>query len=516
MSYALISSLQLALPLLFLTGALPGANRWQRAVVFNASAAVLTLLVAITVPALMAMGWVSLSAWDQAGAPTAAGEAIAVLVGFLGTIIARYSSTFLRGEPGRDRFLTHLQMTLAGVVCVVLTDHMLILVAGWVAISLSLHRLLLFYPNRQRAVLAAHKKFLLARSAETLLFAAVLLLYWEFGTWQLSELRIALETSIPGPAGSLAAVLIAIVALIKCAQLPVHGWLIQVVEAPTPVSALLHAGVINLGGYLLIAFAGLLGQVPAAQWLVLVVAGATLVLAALIMGLQTSVKVRLAWSTSAQMGAMLVECALGLHTLALLHLLAHACYKAYCFLSAGMAVELNTMLRSAGASHHTAKGLLVAVMGSAVMVGTVASLLGPGGAISPWLLLFALITFILLERGAQEYRLSQLTTLSLALIMIAAFSGQKLAINALMPELNSTPPVGADLWVSLLILLMGGLFWLVRERGTTPLGRALSGWLFAGFYLDEWFTRMTLAIWPLKLPERLHGKQLKEAGREAY
>lgn len=516
MTYSVLSSLQLALPLLFLAGALPGATRWQRAVVLNASAAVLTLLVAVTVPALAAAGIVSVSSSAGAGAPTAAGEAIAVLVGFLGAVIARYSSTFLQGEPGRDRFLTHLQMTLAGVACVVLTDHMLILVAGWVAISLSLHRLLLFYPNRQRAVLASHKKFLLARSAETLLLFAVLLLYSEFGTWQLSELRIALETTAPGPVASLAAVLIAIVALIKCAQLPVHGWLIQVVEAPTPVSALLHAGVINLGGYLLIAFAGLLGQVPVAQWLVLLVAGATLVLAALIMGLQTSVKVRLAWSTSAQMGLMLVQCALGLHTLALLHLLAHACYKAYSFLSAGSAVELYTIRRMAGRSQRSVGAWVSATAGAALAVAAVAWLLGPGGAISPWLLLFALITFVLFERGAQKWQLPQLATLSLALIMIAAYIGQKIGITALMPGLNSAPPVGADLWVSLLLVVMGVLFWLVRERAQTPLGRALSGLLFAGLYLDEWFTRMTLAIWPLKLPERAHGKQLTESGREAY
>jgi NAD(P)H-quinone oxidoreductase subunit 5 len=515
MSYSLLSSLQLALPLLFLAGALPGERRWQRAVALNASAAVLTLLVAVLVPALSALE-LTVASVGQVGNPTAAGEAIAVLVGFLGTVIARYSSTFLRGEPGRDRFLTHLQMTLAGVACVVLTDHMLILVAGWVAISLSLHRLLLFYPNRQRAVLASHKKFLLARSAESLLLAAVLLLYSEFGTWQLSELRLALATTAPGASASIAAVLIAVVALIKCAQLPVHGWLIQVVEAPTPVSALLHAGVINLGGYLLIAFAGLLGQVPAAQWLVLIVAGATLVLAALIMGLQTSVKVRLAWSTSAQMGLMLVQCAMGLHTLALLHLLAHACYKAYSFLSAGSAVELNDLRRRAGRSHGGVKAWLTAGAGSAVAVTVAAYLLGPGGVISPWLLLFALVTFVLFERGAQNWQVPQLATLSLALIMIVAYVGQKLAITALIPMLNAAPPAGADLWVSALIVLMSVLFWLVRDRNGTSLGRAVSGWLFAGLYLDEWFTRMTLALWPLRLPERMHGKQITDSSREAY
>ncbi|WP_350609572.1 proton-conducting transporter membrane subunit, partial [Pseudoalteromonas sp. 41-MNA-CIBAN-0057] len=86
-------------------------------------------------------------------------------------------------------------------------------------------------------------------------------------------------------------------ALIKCAQLPMHGWLIKVVEVPTPVSALLHAGVINLGGFLLILFAPLFIQAAAAQWLILIIAGLTTVISALIMTTRISVKVRLAWST---------------------------------------------------------------------------------------------------------------------------------------------------------------------------------------------------------------------------
>ena len=131
--------------------------------------------------------------------------------------------------------------------------------------------------------------------------------------------------------------------MLKCAQLPVHGWLIQVMEAPTPVSALLHAGVVNLGGFLLIRLGTLVADVPAAQALLVVVGSVTAVVAALVMMTRISIKVSLAWSTCAQMGFMLMQCGLGLHDLALLHLVAHSLYKAHAFLGAGGAVEQNRL-----------------------------------------------------------------------------------------------------------------------------------------------------------------------------
>jgi NADH:ubiquinone oxidoreductase subunit 5 (chain L)/Multisubunit Na+/H+ antiporter, MnhA subunit len=167
---------------------------------------------------------------------------------------------------------------------------------------------------------------------------AGLLLYVEYGTWQMTDLMAAVANGESSLRAQIAAVLLAQAALIKCAQLPLHGWLIQVVEAPTPVSALLHAGVINLGGVLLIMFAPLISQVPVAQWWILIVAGVSTAIAVSVMSVETNVKAQLAWSTSAQMGLMLIECALGLYHLALLHLLAHSCYKAWSFLAAGTRV----------------------------------------------------------------------------------------------------------------------------------------------------------------------------------
>jgi NAD(P)H-quinone oxidoreductase subunit 5 len=127
--------------------------------------------------------------------------------------------------------------------------------------------------------------------------------------------------------------------VLKTAQLPFHGWLTQVMEAPTPVSALLHAGVVNLGGMVLIKLSALWSVVPLASWLLVLWGGLTAGLACWVMQTRISIKLRLAWSTCAQMGFMLMECGLGQYSLALLHLVTHSIYKAHAFLSSGSQVR---------------------------------------------------------------------------------------------------------------------------------------------------------------------------------
>jgi hypothetical protein len=168
------------------------------------------------------------------------------------------------------------------------------------------------------------------------------------GTLQIDALLMQADTFRIMPATLQAAgCLLAIGVVLRSAQLPFHGWLIQVMEAPTPVSALLHAGIVNIGGFVLIRLAGLVGRLEGAQTLLVVVGATTAVLAALVMTTRVSVKVALAWSTCAQMGFMLLECGLGAYGLALLHLVAHSLYKAHGFLASGRTVEQQVLRRIA-------------------------------------------------------------------------------------------------------------------------------------------------------------------------
>lgn len=438
-----------------------------------------------------------------------------LLLSVMALVVVKFSRHYLAADPGFGRYLRWLLLTLAAVALVFISNHLLLFALGWIAISLALHQLLMFYPDRPRAALAAHKKFLLARLAETSLLVAFYLLWQQHGTANID----AIISAYQAPAAlslneQVAAVLIALTALIKCAQLPVHGWLIQVVEAPTPVSALLHAGVINLGGFLLILFAPLFLQVAAAQWLVLVVAGLTTVLAALIMTTRISIKVRLAWSTSAQMGLMLIECALGMVELALLHLLAHSAYKAWAFLSSGSAVQLHVQQSMLIAPPAAPRRWLLALLPAAGLVAAawwfsvqLSAQLHTGiQPVSGWLLLTLALAVLLAQRAPGGW------SLLLAAGLVLAYSLLKILLQPLTGELSAELRVqwfsAADLWVSALFLLLFSVWWLLRYRAHWPLVQRLSQALFAGLYLDEWFTRITLRLWPARLPVRANPKQL--------
>lgn len=266
-----------------------------------------------------------------------------LLVSFVGWVVARYAATCMDGEERQGAFTGWLCATLAAVLLLVQAGNLLSLVAAWIATSLCLHRLLLFYPARAAARRAARKKALSARLGDIALIGAAGLLITAYGTGDIATILHAAqaETRTGGSSGlvTAAAALLAIAALLKSAQFPTHGWLTEVMETPTPVSALLHAGIINAGGFLLIRFADVTLLAPGVLAVLVMVGGFTALFGALVMLTQPAVKTSLAWSTVAQMGFMMLQCGLALFPLALLHIVAHSLYKAHAFLSAGGAVE---------------------------------------------------------------------------------------------------------------------------------------------------------------------------------
>lgn len=274
-----------------------------------------------------------LMAWLPVAAPDAAIDAspwlavgpltlwLAVLVQLLGTVIGVFSARYLQGEPGQARYAAALSGVLASVHLLLLADHWLVLIAAWAAVGFALQPLLCFYAERPFARLAAHKKRIADRVADGFLLAAAALAWSEVGSGSLSALWAHLDQHGASPALQASALCVALAVILRTALFPVHGWLIQVMEAPTPVSALLHAGVVNLGGFVLIRFAPLLEATEPARWLLVVCGLGTAVLAGMVMLTRISIKVRLAWSTVAQMGFMVLECGLGLYSLAVLHLI---------------------------------------------------------------------------------------------------------------------------------------------------------------------------------------------------
>ncbi len=272
------------------------------------------------------------------------------MVAFVGALVVEFSRNYLDGDDRQGAFLGGLCLTIAAVLLLVIAGNLLQLVAAWIATSLALHRLLVFYADRRGAVASARKKFIVARVGDVCVIGAALLLARAFGTADLGAvLEAARGAAAAGtvPAGvGFAAVLIVIAAALKSAMFPTHGWLLDVMETPTPVSALLHAGLINAGTFLVVRFGDVVMLHAPALQLLMLIGGFTALFASLAMVTQTSVKTSLAYSSAAHMGFMLMLCGLGAHAAAILHLVGHSFYKAHAFLSSGSVVEY---LRGLGA-----------------------------------------------------------------------------------------------------------------------------------------------------------------------
>lgn len=439
------------------------------------------------------------------------------LVAFVGWVIVRYSRNYLAGEPGQARYIRWLAAALASVLLVVVSNNIALLVLAWMATSLSLHRLLTFYEHRPSAVLVAHKKFIVSRIADILMIIATVVLLSSYGTLQIDQMLVLASSQMT--AGSqLAAVLIVLAVMLKCAQLPFHGWLIQVMEAPTPVSALLHAGIVNLGGFVLMRFASLLSEVTAAMSLLVVAGTVTAVIAALVMTTRVSVKVMLAWSTCAQMGFMILQCGLGLWGMALLHLVAHSCYKAFAFLDANSIVRLTMMrrLRSAREAAPPASLFVGAVVAAAVttVAGTLVTqrLIQHEETASLFvmavILAFALVPLLVAGFGDRShargghgiaiYGRAAAVSFALAVVYFAlhALLHGRIAPASALPEYSLWWFVAAN-FIGLFVLQS-----LVFSGQVSELSRRLYPWFYGGFFLDEKFNRLAFKIWPL--PK--HGK----------
>ena len=273
---------------------------------------------------------------------------LALLVGFIGWVVLRYSRSYLDGEAQEGRFHALMLATLAAVLVFVQAGSLAVLIGMTVLVGLGLRQLLLFYGDRPAARRAATKFALVWHGADVALVVAAVLLAVSFGTGDLALIAAAAVTGEVPLAATVATAFIVLAAALKTAAFPLHGWLTEVMEAPTPVSALLHAGIINSGGVLLLVFAALVQQSPGAMAALVIVGGFTALFGAAVMLTQSAVKTSLAWSTVSQMGFLLLQCGLGLWPLALLHIVAHSLYKAHAFLSSGGAVQAVAGLRRPG------------------------------------------------------------------------------------------------------------------------------------------------------------------------
>ncbi|MDF9747419.1 proton-conducting transporter membrane subunit [Natrinema salsiterrestre] len=395
-----------------------------------------------------------------------------VVVTFFSGIVHSYSRRYMAGDRAIDRFYARVFAFTLVVMTMTAANHIALFAAAWLAMGLVMASLIGHVRDwaQAQAAAALARRYFLASSG--LLAAALAALAWATGTTTVTGILEALE-SAPNAVTFVAAAAIVLAAIIQSALFPFHNWLLSSMTAPTPASALMHAGFVNAGGVLLTRFAPLLADELVVMSAIVVVGACSALLGQAMVLVQPNVKRELGCSTMAQMGFMILQCGLGFFAAAIAHLILHGFYKAYLFLSAGATVERT----APGHADHARLGfpgvavsLLTAVGGGVlfgVLTGKATSLSLNSGTV-----LTIVVVLTTLTAARDILRRSTLPTsvrfVSVPLVVLFAIGGYAALFNAVSTMLSGVPMtyVSTDLTVahSLVVALFVGSY-LVTELG---------------------------------------------------
>lgn len=256
-----------------------------------------------------------------------------ITVTFFSAVVSSYSNNYLKGFKYHQKFtIISLSFTLS-VMVFVMSNHIVPFLSSWLLMGLFMARLIGVnsdWNEAKEASKLAQKYFI---TGTVLLSIGVLLLSFYSNQFTISEILLNLEKP-PQFIVIIAAFCIIIAAIIQSAMYPFHKWLLSAMTAPTPASALMHAGFVNGAGILLTILSAILISSNTLT-LIFIIGGLTAIIAQFTKLLQVNVKQKLACSTIAQMGFMIMQCGLGFFNAAVAHLILHGFYKAYLFLSSG-------------------------------------------------------------------------------------------------------------------------------------------------------------------------------------
>lgn len=264
-----------------------------------------------------------------------------VLIAGISFIVHLYSVRYMAEESGYARFFVLLDLMTAALLLMVSAGDLITLLAAWHVIGVLLYFLLGQDTRSPSAYRYAFWTFFTYRIGDLALVLAAALLYWAYGTWSLPQIfeRVATEPVVRSfngvPVTEAVGALLALAAFARSAQFLLHTWLPYTMAGPTPVSALMHAGIVNAGGFLINRFAPIFVHTGDVLHGIFVVGLVTAVIGSVLMLTQNDIKKSLGYSTMGQMGFMVMECGVGAFSLAIYHLIAHGMFKGTLFLGAG-------------------------------------------------------------------------------------------------------------------------------------------------------------------------------------
>ncbi|HET7744386.1 MAG TPA: NADH-quinone oxidoreductase subunit L [Gaiellaceae bacterium] len=262
-----------------------------------------------------------------------------LIVSGVGGLIVLYSVGYMHGDDEERRYFAYMSIFVFAMLLLVESGNFLLLLVGWGLVGLASYLLIGFWHQRPEAVAAAKKAFVMNAIGDATFALAAVLLVWQTGTLE--------YFGVFDQVGSMSQTMVDLVALgllggalAKSAQIPLHTWLPDAMEGPTPVSALIHAAtMVTAGVYLLVRASPIFEQAPHVQHLAAVLGLITLLAAGLVALVQWDIKRVIAYSTMSQIGYMFLGAGIGAYGFAIFHLMTHAFFKACLFLAAGVVIH---------------------------------------------------------------------------------------------------------------------------------------------------------------------------------
>lgn len=384
------------------------------------------------------------------------------VVTLISLLIHSYSSRYLMSDSNQSRFIAQLSLLTTSVMLLIVSGNLFTTFVAWQLIGFSLYLLLNHYHYDVRANKAAKKKFMINRIGDLCFLTAVVLTFIHYGTTDFATILSQYK-----PVNNEILLLIFVAVMAKSAQFPFHIWLIDTMEAPTPVSALMHAGIINAGGYLLARMSPWYSQSLSMLVIIFMIGITTALLGKIFMSTQVDVKKRLAYSTMGQMGYMIMQCGLGCFTSAVFHLIAHGFFKSTLFLSSASTLTVNNVLkRSKKSSFAQLYAVSLAIVVCLVGYGLMHQFYNEQQlSLLIWFFLaFTLYEMFYAVMEASSELIVKLTLLALLIIIFLAYIAILVGFISLLNQdvIDKQYPIAIQLWIVLAVAVLFLIAWLYK------------------------------------------------------
>ena len=262
-----------------------------------------------------------------------------LIVSGVGGLIVWYSIGYMEGDDEERRYFAYMSLFVFSMLMLVEAGNFLLMLVGWGLVGLASYLLIGFWHHKPEAVAAAKKAFVMNAVGDATFALGAVLLIWSTGSLEFGDVFRQVD-SLSSTTVNLVALGLLGGALAKSAQIPLHTWLPDAMEGPTPVSALIHAAtMVTAGVYLLVRASPIFEAAPDVQHLAAILGAITLLVAGVVALVQWDIKRVIAYSTMSQIGYMFLAAGIGAYGYAIFHLMTHAFFKALLFMTAGLVIH---------------------------------------------------------------------------------------------------------------------------------------------------------------------------------